>query len=205
MAGDSKIQRYLKNVDVQFISLVDSAANRREFIYKSTGANPDFTTQFTIKKTDEEKQLVYGIVYAPDEADAHGDAMTTDELQKAAHHFLEKARTNNVDTDHDFVADDGMIVESYILGKDDSKFPGEKEGSWAVVLKVTNEDTWDAVKKGDLKGISLAGKAQADKVEETTKSSFERNGFFKRRKSFCRIWMCRRIWANRSKKISLSA
>jgi hypothetical protein len=34
------------------------------------------------------------------------------------------------------------------------------------VIKVTNEDTWEAVKKGELKGISLAGKAQAEEVEE---------------------------------------
>lgn len=181
-----KIQRYLKNVDVQFISLVDSAANRREFVYKSSAdANPDFTTQFQIVKTDEEKRLVYGIVYAPDEADSHGDAMTADELQKAAHHFMEKARTQNVDTQHDFQADDGVIVESYILGKSDSKFPGEKEGAWAVVIKVTDDETWKAVKKGDLKGISLAGKAVAEKVEDdpVTKMEGMMSKFMKRLES----------------------
>lgn len=163
----SKIERYLKNVDVQFISLVDSAANRREFIYKSEeSGDPDFSLQIDIAKTDEEKQLVYGVVYAPDEADAHGDAMTKAEIEKAAHNFLAKARTSNVDTQHDFQADDGLIVESAVLKKDDDFYPGGKEGSWVVAIKVTNEDTWEAVKKGDLKGISLAGKAVAEEVEK---------------------------------------
>lgn len=177
----SKIERYLKNVDVQFISLVDSAANRREFIYKSEeSGDPDFSLQVDIAKTDEEKQLVYGVVYAPDEADAHGDAMTKAEIEKAAHNFLAKARTKNVDTQHDFQADDGLIVESAVLKKDDEFYPGGKEGSWVVAIKVTNEDTWEAVKKGELKGISLAGKAVAEKVEEETeKQESKMQKFFK--------------------------
>lgn len=162
-----KIKRFLKSLDVQFISLVDAAANRRQFVYKSDiiADDPDFKTRFNILKMDEEKQLVYGVVYAPDEADTHGDAMIAEELEKAAHQFLEKARTKSVDVNHDSNPDDGVIVESYILGKNDSRFPGEKEGSWAVVIKVTDADTWELVKKGDLKGISMAGKAEAELVE----------------------------------------
>jgi hypothetical protein len=167
MPKSPKIKRYLKNVDVEFISLVDSAANQREVIFKSEGGGePDFTTQFKIRKMDSEKQLVYGAVYAPDEADSHGDGMIAEEIEKAAHNFLAKARTQNVDKQHDYKAGEGIVVESFVLKGEHPDFPGEKEGTWAVVIKVTNEDTWEAVKKGELKGISLAGKAQAEEVEE---------------------------------------
>ncbi|MEP0004574.1 MAG: XkdF-like putative serine protease domain-containing protein [Balneola sp.] len=176
MPKDSKIKRYLSNVDVQFISLVDAAANRREFVYRSAEKfDPEFNAQINIQKVDEEKQLVYGIVYAPDEADTYGDAMTAETLEKAAHHFLTKARTSNVDTQHDNMPDDGVVVESFILGKNDSRFPGEKEGAWAVVIKVTDDETWEAVKSGDLKGISLAGKAQVEEVEDEDPDSLEKS------------------------------
>ncbi len=176
MPKNSKIKRYLTNVDVQFISLVDAAANRREFVYKSTlEVDPDFNAQVDIEKVDEEKQLVYGIVYVPDEADTYGDAMTADTIEKTAHNFMIKARNYNVDTQHDNMPDDGVVVQSFILDKNDSRFPGAKEGGWAVVIKVTDPDTWEAVKNGDLKGISLAGKAQVEEVEDEDPDSLEKS------------------------------
>ncbi len=158
-------------MDVEFISLVDSAANQREVIFKSAeSGEPDFQTQFRIQKTDDEKQLVYGVVYAPDEADTDGDGMVAGEIEKAAHNFLAKARTQNVDKQHDYNPDDGIVVESFVLKGSHPDFKDEKEGAWAVVIKVTDEETWELVKKGELKGISLAGKAQAEEVEDTEDS-----------------------------------
>ena len=39
------------------------------------------------KSESDEQKLVYGIVYEPDVPDAHGDYMTAEEIEKAAHGF----------------------------------------------------------------------------------------------------------------------
>lgn len=163
-------KRRLKNLSVEFISLVDAGANRREVVYKNAAPNPNgspVAKTIQVRKLDEEKQLVYGIVYAPDETDTHGDTMTSPEIEKAAHGFLGAGKTNRVDKQHDGNPDKGLVVESYIIGKNDARFPADPEGAWAVVIKVIDTETWKEVKDGDLKGISMEGFAEAEEIEKS--------------------------------------
>lgn len=154
---------YLKNIKVEFISLVHKGANRKSVIWKSADKEPDNQREIPIKKTDEEKQLVYGIVYSPDEVDTDGDYTTSAEIEKSAHDFMKSARVGNVDKDHSFEKEDGAFVaESWIVRKEDPVFPDEKEGSWAVAIKVEDEELWSLVKKGDIGGLSIGG--VADKI-----------------------------------------
>lgn len=178
--------QYLKNLDVHFISLVDAGANKKTLVHKSANsrtAGPEeagpatsFQKKVDIRKTDDDKRLVYCIVYSPDEVDAHGDAMKAEEIEKAAHNFLFEGRTDQVDKQHDEDPDEGRIVESYIIGKSDANFPDDPEGSWAVVIKVLNDDTWAEVKKGEITGVSMQGMCNTEPVEEeeTTKSMFRK-------------------------------
>jgi len=170
----SKIKKYITNLDVQFISLVKKGANKRTLIYKSAGASeePSFERVLKILKADEEKQLIYCAVYAPDEADAHQEAMTAEEIEKAAHGFLSNARTQQVDKQHNEVSGEGQVVESFILKSADERFPGEKSGAWVVAIKVSNEETWAEVKKGDITGISLSGLCNKVEVQETAEKGF---------------------------------
>lgn len=177
---DMQAKRILKDVDVRFISLVDKGANRRRIIWKNDcGCNgaPSLVREVPIRKIDEEKRLVYGIVYAPDEVDAHGDMMTADEIEKAAYRFMQARRTTNVDKQHDFQADEGFVAESWIVRQGDPVFPDEKPGAWAVAIKVLSDETWQEIKEGKIQGISLAGVAR---VEEVNKS----DGFLERLKRF---------------------
>lgn len=175
--SDPEPQRRLKNVDVQFISLVGKGANNKTIVYKSgAGGDPNLEKVVKIRKTDPVKKLVYGIVYAPDEVDAQGDTMEATEIEKAAHSFLQKGRTTRVDKDHDEQPDEGYVVESYLIGKSDSRFPDDPEGSWAVVIKVTDDDTWSQIQDGDIQGISMQATAN---VEQLSKSAAEQTrGFF---------------------------
>lgn len=163
-------KRRLKNLTVEFISLVDSGANQREVIYKNADAIHDGAQQITkrieFRKADQEKRLVYGVVYAPDESDAHGDTMTAEDIEKAAHAFLATGQTNRVDKQHDENPDKGYIVESTILKGTHPEFPEDPEGTWIVAIKVTDEDTWSEIKKGDIKGISMQGYAEVQDLEE---------------------------------------
>lgn len=169
------IKNYLKQLDVRYISLVDKGANNRELIYKAAGSpDPEATgqirKQLEIIRKDEEKRLIYCTVYAPDEADAHGDGMTADEIEKAAHGFLAAGRTNQVDKQHDEEPDEGLIVESFVLKGSDERFEGEKDGSWVVAIKVLDDETWEEIKKGEITGVSLQGYAVKEPAEEVEKS-----------------------------------
>ena len=159
--------RKLKKIDVNFISLVDRGPNRKKLIFKNnTGNASAFEKDIPIKKFDEEQKLVFCIVYSPDETDAQGDSASADVIKEAAYNFMKCARTNNVDKQHDFIPDEGFVAESWIVKENDNVFPGEPEGSWAVGIKVENEETWQAVKNNELTGISLAGLAIIEEAEK---------------------------------------
>ncbi len=165
-----KAKRRLKNLNVEFISIVDAGANQRTVIYKNRDIEEigdQIQKQISFRKSDDDKRLLYGVVYAPGEVDAHEDTMTAEEIEKAAHAFLAAGKTNRVDKQHDENPDKGFVVESSILKGEHPDFPNDPEGTWYVVLKVTDDETWQQVKDGDLKGLSMQGYAEAESLEET--------------------------------------
>lgn len=162
-----KAKRLLKDVEVLFISLVDKGANKRTIVWKAKGnGSPTVERVIPILKVDDEKRIVYGIVYAPDDVDAHGDMMTAEEIEKMAYRFMKARRTTNVDEQHDYEPDEGYVAESWIVRKGDPLFPDEKDGAWAVGIKVENEETWEKVKSGDITGLSMGGYGKAEELEE---------------------------------------
>jgi hypothetical protein len=169
-----KKKRYLKSVNVNFISLVDKGANQKTIIFKS--ADPTKNTYqkiIRLKKVDEDQRLVYGIVYSPDEVDTDGDFTTADVIKDAAYTFMKNRNTLNVDKQHDFDPNEGFVAESWLTKKKDPVFPDDPEGSWAVAIKVTKDDTWFKVKSGEITGLSMSGLAVVEEVkEEDSETSF---------------------------------
>ena len=84
-------KRRLKKVDVSFISLVAKGANQKTIIYKSAEAsdNPLYSKTISIKKYDEEKGILYGLVYSPDEVDSQGDIASADVIETMAHDYVD--------------------------------------------------------------------------------------------------------------------
>jgi hypothetical protein len=111
-----------------------------------------------IKKSDE-KRMVYGIVYSPNEVDSQGEYATGAEIEKAAYNFMKGLRLLNVDAQHDFDPKAAFVAESWITKGVDPLFSSEPEGSWAVGIRVEDDALWADVKKGELAGISMAGYA----------------------------------------------
>ncbi|HHL73204.1 MAG TPA: hypothetical protein ENJ29_11915 [Bacteroidetes bacterium] len=176
-----KAKRKLKNVEVLYISLVDAGANKKKIIWKSADSgSPDIERLFRILKVDAEKRMVYGIVYAPGEVDTEGDTMEAEEIEKMAYNFMAKRRTTNVDLQHDFEGDEGFVAESWLVRKNDPLFSEEPEGAWAVGIKVTNDDTWEAVKKGDIGGLSMGGFSEAEPLGKAEDKQHPIRKFFSR-------------------------
>ncbi|WP_271753072.1 XkdF-like putative serine protease domain-containing protein [Bacillus paralicheniformis] len=180
------MSRELLNAKITHVSYVDKAANQKQFFFMKSEKQPDFQKEIKVlTKAEDEKKLVYGIVYEPDTPDAHGDFMTAAEIEKAAHGFLKDAR--QIDKQHDFQEGVGEVVESYVAPAD-FEVNGEtiKKGSWVLVTKASDE-IWEQIKKGDITGYSMAGTAETiekQKDKPVSPSANEEKGLFNLLKNF---------------------
>ena len=157
----------LRNIKIRFISLVKAGANKKQIIWKSSDGGFELV-EIPISKRDDEKQVIYGVVYSPDEFDTDGEFASKKEIRKAAYLFMKESNTGTgVDKDHSFSPEKGVYVaETWILKENDPTFSDEKPGSWAVGIKVDDDEIWKQVKSGDINGLSMGG--VADKHKPTT-------------------------------------
>lgn len=149
----------ISDAKISFVSLVDKAANKQQFlIVKSEDENKaTFQTFGEIIKTDTDSHYVTGIVYEPMTEDTDGNYMTENEIVKAAHWFMKN--TGNVDIQHCFTkAENCNVVESYIA-KCDMEIEGKeiKKGSWLMTVEIADSDVWNSIEKGELTGFSMGG------------------------------------------------
>lgn len=178
----NELPRELINAKITHVSYVDKAANQKQFFFMKSEKQPDFQKEIkVIAKADDAQRLVYGIVYEPNVADAHGDYMTPAEIEKAANGFLKDAR--EIDKQHDFQGGVGEVVESYIAPSD-FEMGDEmiKKGSWVLVTKASDE-IWEQIQKGEITGYSMAGTADIGKQEDHKPVSDEK-GLFSLLKNF---------------------
>lgn len=148
----------ISDAKIQFVSLVDKAANLRQFlITKAEDGIVQFSTFGKILKTDAETHYLTGIVYEPFVEDAHGNFMTELEIQKAAYWFAKNG--DQVDLQHSFEEVSGVsVVENYIAPCD--MVVGDTpvvKGTWLITVEVCNSDIWSAVEKGQITGFSMGG------------------------------------------------
>lgn len=106
-----------------------------------------------VKKTVVEKKIAYGIVYEPDVADLHLDAMTAEDIEKTAHSFLRLDDLSKViDVQHDNEVYKVYPVESFIAREGDPDFP---PGAWVLAVKFEDDFLWRLVKQGYLNSFSF--------------------------------------------------
>jgi 8-oxo-dGTP pyrophosphatase MutT (NUDIX family)/SAM-dependent methyltransferase len=120
-----------------------------------------------ICKADKARQIVYCVVLAPEENDLQDDFMMADDIEQAAHGYLEKSRV--VGAMHKKQID-GVVVESYIAPVDfdfqsDAFGPQNvKKGSWVVGLKINDPKEWAKVEDGEYTGVSVGGMGLRDEM-----------------------------------------
>jgi hypothetical protein len=106
-----------------------------------------------VTKFDEDKQIVYGMVYAPDTLDTYGEYMKAEDIETMAHRYLSTLKLDEtIDVKHDNVARNAYPVESFIARKGDPDYP---EGAWVLGVKVEDDAVWASIKKGELNGFSF--------------------------------------------------
>ena len=179
----------ITDAKISFVSLVDKAANKRQFLLKKAeDGQASFTTYGRIVKTDAENHYVTGIVYEPMEEDSHGNYMTAEEITKAAYWFAKNG--DKVDLQHSFEPlDNATVVENWVA-KADFKIGDEviKEGTWLMTVEVTDESVGEGIEKGEITGFSMGGlgnyseeDVDLDNVskQETKQGASEKKGLLK--------------------------
>jgi uracil-DNA glycosylase family 4 len=119
------------------------------------GIQKDEVIYADIIKADVEKQLVYGIVLEPGSVDAQNDTISADEIERAAHVYLQDSRI--VGESHKAKAR-ANVVESY-LAPVDFTLGGQNitKGTWVMAVKIKDEKTWNSIKEKKFNGFSIGG------------------------------------------------
>jgi len=123
-----------------------------------------------IVKSDTVRQIAYGVVLEPrtaDNPDTQGDWYTADDIEAAAHGFLEVVAKGDGGADLMHQDDGegplvGIPVESYIAPVDFTWGEGDrlalvKAGSWVMGVHYPDPEIWAGVVKGDLAAFSIWG------------------------------------------------
>jgi hypothetical protein len=120
---------------------------------------------------DEEKRIVTGALMIPnkfilrmsEDGSPFYIYFSRKTIRKMAEKFFRMNNHNNTDINHDEnVTNDNTLIESWIsesIEHDKSYKYGFRlpPGTWFVSYKINDDDTWEKIKSGELKGFSLAG------------------------------------------------
>ena len=164
----------ITDAKIQFVSLVDKAANMRSFLLtKAEEGKKPFATYGRIVKSDAETHWVTGVVYEPMVEDSHGNFMTEEEIVKAAYWYAKNG--DKVDLQHSFEPlQSACVVESWIA-KADFQIGEQsvKKGTWLMTMEITDDDIWSAIEKGEFTGFSMGGVGNYSE-EDTDLSNIEK-------------------------------
>lgn len=130
------------------------------------------TTQFAVParivKRDPQRQIAYSVVLEPRDkstADAQGDYYDADEIELAAHGFLEMVAKGDAAADlmHDDGPAVGYPVESFIAPVDFMWGAGDRielvtKGSWVMGIHYPDPDIWAGIVAGEYDAVSVAGR-----------------------------------------------
>lgn len=175
----------ITDAKIQFVSLVDKAANMKRFlITKAENGEAAFTSYGRIIKKDKQNHFVTGIVYEPLAEDAHGNYMTEQEITKAAYYFAKSG--NKIDLQHSFEPLEGATVVESWIAKSDFVMEGStepiKKGTWLMTVEVTDEDIWKAIENKEITGFSMGGVGSYSKedVQLNNSADTEKTSIFKK-------------------------
>ena len=154
ISADDKPVQLVKSEDAPTPDPVDETVEE-ESVVKSKFWVP-------IAKANEEKRLITGLVLIPDTIDAHGDTMTAEVIEEAAHNFLAGyGKKTTMGLMHKDMNPPIDLVESWVapisLVIGTTPVP---QGGWLITARVNSDPIWSKVKAGELTGFSIGGTAK---------------------------------------------
>ncbi|QDP47769.1 MAG: putative peptidase [Prokaryotic dsDNA virus sp.] len=150
---------------IDAISLVHSPAIEENFVYFGKDKN-----NLTFAKVDEEKRMLVSPALIPNKQIFRYDPNTDQEyyvyfspetVRKAAELYLKHNNHHKATYEHQDRVAGVLTVESWVKegDMDKSKLYGFDlpNGTWFVKMKITNDELWDRIKAGEIKGLSIEG------------------------------------------------
>ena len=185
-----KIKKYKVgiNSETDAISMVTEPAIESDFVFLSK----DKAIVKEAFSTDE-KHMVYGAVLRPDFPIYRNDGeneyyleFTSESIERMARDYMMNYRQGNVTIQHEEYANEVFMVESWIkqdMDKDKSVSVGLDKslpiGTWFCGFYVNNNDVWERIKSGELKGFSVEAMIDLEDFAKVKKEDeFEMNESF---------------------------
>lgn len=157
--------KVFKNEEGKKVVIVAQPTKKTERVAGETWANMQFSL-------DDDKRIITGPLMIPNKMIVRRNKDTNEPyyvyfsrntIRKMAEKFLALNKHNNTDTMHNWdITTSNTLVESWISEstQHDKSFKygfALPPGTWYVSYKVNDDDTWNRIKSGELKGFSLAG------------------------------------------------
>lgn len=164
-------------LSIDAISLVSQPAIEVDFVYFNK--QQEF---LTFAKIDEEKRELVSPALIPNKQIFRYDANTDSEyyvyfspstVKKASELYLRHNNHHKATYQHEQRVSGVLTIESWIKegDQDKSKMYGYDlpNGTWFVKMRIDNDEIWQKIKDGELKGLSIEGYF-VDKMEALTKA-----------------------------------
>ena len=167
---------------IDAISLVSAPAIEQDFVFFGKEKN-----NLTFAKVDEEKRMLVSPALIPNKQIFRYDPNTDSDyyvyfspetVRKASELYLKHNNHHKATYEHQDRVSGVLTVESWII--EDTKLDKSNlygfslpKGTWMVKLKISNDEIWERIKSGELKGLSIEGYftnkfEQMQKKEPTT-------------------------------------
>ena len=155
---------------IDAVSVVESPAIEENFIALSKH-------EVELKEVDKEKRILMGAALIPNKKIYRVNAkkeeyyiyFSEDTVRQAMELFFKNGNQSNATYEHKEAIKGMTVVESWLIDdpkSDKSQLYGFSlpKGTWMISMKVDNDDVWNDVKAGKVKGFSIEGYF-ADKLE----------------------------------------
>lgn len=159
------IELFIDDTDgtgIDAIALVEFPAIEENFIALSK-------QRIEMKTINDEKRLVMGLALVPDKkiyrnsgGYEYNITFSKETVRKAAEKYLKSLKIHNSNLEHETAVTGVYLTESWIVddpNKDKTSLYNlnATEGSWAVTMRIENDDIWNDIKLGKYLGFSIEG------------------------------------------------
>ena len=159
---------------IEAVSVVESPAIESDFIALKKH-------EIELKEVDAEKRILMGAALIPnkqiyrtnDKKEEYYIYFSEATVRKASELFFMNSNQNNATLEHNEKLKGMSVVESWIIEGEYDKSMNYgfnlPKGTWMISMKVNNDEIWNKVKLGEIKGFSIEGYF-ADKYEMSLKN-----------------------------------
>jgi hypothetical protein len=159
---------------IEAVSVVESPAIESDFIALKKH-------EIELKEVDAEKRILMGAALIPnkqiyrtnDKNEEYYIYFSEATVRKASELFFMNSNQNNATLEHNEKLKGMSVVESWIVEGEYDKSMNYgfnlPKGTWMISMKVNNDEIWNKVKLGEIKGFSIEGYF-ADKYEMSLKN-----------------------------------